>query len=73
MVSQVVGNCMGDSYDWAVTFCYLCGNALWFTATSLQIVEALNLDHDLQMLQFEFNDMRGPMPKCVLSLFLTIF
>ncbi len=67
---------MGDSYDWAVyfgDFSYLCGNALWFTATSLQIVEALNLDHDLQMLQFEFNGMRGPMPKCVLSLFLTIF
>ncbi|CAL8465985.1 g5521 [Coccomyxa elongata] len=61
--TAVVGNCMGDAYDWTVTFAYLLGNCLWFVATSFQIVESLNPGYDQKVAEWESGGRMGPKPK----------
>jgi hypothetical protein len=61
--AEVVGNCMGDSYDWLVYFTYLFGNALWLVATSFQIVESLNPGFDQRVRDWEQGGRLGPEPK----------
>ncbi|KAK9902002.1 hypothetical protein WJX75_000875 [Coccomyxa subellipsoidea] len=62
---SVVGNCMGDVFDWLVTFCYLFGNALWFVATSFQIIESLNPGYDQRVAEWEAEGRNGPKPKYI--------
>lgn len=46
-----------------MSFTYLLGNALWFVATSFQIVEALNPGYDQKVAEWEAGGKMGPKPK----------
>ncbi|EIE18497.1 hypothetical protein COCSUDRAFT_60164 [Coccomyxa subellipsoidea C-169] len=48
-----------------VSFTYLLGNALWFVATSFQIVEALNPGYDLKVVEWEAGGRMGPKPRYI--------
>ena len=63
LAAEVVGNCKGDAYDCLVFLCYSCGNCLWFAATTFHIIEALNREHDLALLEWEFQGMCTPNPR----------
>ncbi|CAK0784815.1 hypothetical protein CVIRNUC_008019 [Coccomyxa viridis] len=62
-LTAVVGNCMGDPFDWWVTFMYFVGDCLWFVATSFQIIEALNTGWDTRYFEWQRDGCKGPPPR----------
>ena len=41
-VRNTPGNCMGDSFDWLVTFTYFLGDLLWQPAVFCLLFDAMN-------------------------------
>ena len=47
-VRNTPGNCMGDSFDWLVTFTYFLGDLLWQPAVFCLLFDAMNHDFEAE-------------------------
>ena len=45
-VANTNGNCMGDAYDWLVSFMFFLGDLCWLPAVYCMMLEAINKDYE---------------------------
>ena len=62
------GNCMGDSFDWLVTFTYFLGDLLWQPAVFCLLFDAMNHHFEAECVNVLLPvPLTGPCRPCSLS------